>query len=110
MWEPGELLGYQYRFCCNRNKEIDCDNYKTVRAIHTGTFRISQSVPESKQYYRRNNRSSKICRTGTTPPATIPTVSNASIGLTLNLFDYDLDEYLDNRFNNKDYPVSITIL
>ena len=42
-------------------------------------------------------------RTGTTPPATIDTINNASIGLTLNLFDYDLNGSLDSYFNGSSH-------
>ncbi|MBP3896592.1 MAG: fibro-slime domain-containing protein [Mogibacterium sp.] len=52
-------------------------------------------------------------RTGTTHPATIDTVDNKRIGLTLNLFDYDLDNYLDDYFNNYnhgDHPVPANFL
>ena len=34
-----------------------------------------------------------------TPPATIDTINNADIGLSLNLFDYDIDDSLDDYFN-----------
>ena len=77
----------------------DDDNFKTVTAISTGTFRI---------YNRYNHEQYKEirvlpARTGTTPPATIDTIDNASIGLTLNLFDYDLDNYLDDYFNGSSH-------
>ena len=71
------------------------DRFKTVTAINPGTFRI---------YNRYNQRQYKEitvrpARTGTQPPDTIDTINNADIGLTLNLFDYDLDDYLDDYFN-----------
>lgn len=74
----------------------DGSDWKTVRATNTGTFRI---------YNRYNQNEYKDITvlpaiTETTPPGTIETVDNASIGLTLNLFDYDLDGYLDDYFNN----------
>ena len=91
--------------------KYDGDGYKSVRATNPGTFRICH-----KNNWNNGNPDWWNCKTitvlparsegnypGTTPPATIQTVSNASIGLTLNLFDYDLDDYLDNRYNNKDY-------
>ena len=98
--------------------KYDGDDYKSVRATNPGTFRLCHSNNWNNGYTGYTNQyPGKYIRVlparsegnngqpyaGTTPPATIPTVSNASIGLTLNLFDYDLDEYLDNRFNNKDY-------
>ena len=80
------------------------NNYKSVRATNTGTFRIYQNG----NWNNGKNITVLTARSegnyaGTTPPATIDTINNASIGLTLNLFDYDLDDYLDNRFNNRDY-------
>ena len=94
--------------------KYDGDGYKSVRAIDTGTFRICHrndwnngdtGYPGqySGKYITVLPARSEGNYPGTTPPATIDTINNASIGLTLNLFDYDLDDYLDNRFNNKDY-------
>ena len=90
------------------------DNYKSVRATSPGIFRIcykknwnngntGYNGQYNGKYITILPARSEGNYAGTTPPATIETVSNASIGLTLNLFDYDLDDYLDNRFNNKDY-------
>ena len=94
--------------------KYDGDDYKSVRATSPGIFRICHrndwnngSTGRPGQYNGKYitilPARSEGNYAGTTPPATIQTVSNASIGLTLNLFDYDLDDYLDNRFNNKDY-------
>ena len=77
----------------------DDDNFKTVTAISTGTFRIYNRYNQG-QYKEITVRPA---RTGTTPPATIDTINNASIGLTLNLFDYDLDNYLDDYFNGSSH-------
>ena len=95
--------------------KYDGDNYKSVRATNTGTFRICHRNDWNNGNPYRNYKEITILPArsvgnyeGTTPPATIPTVSNASIGLTLNLFDYDLDDYLDNRFNNKDFGDHLT--
>ena len=90
-------------------KHNDQDGYKVVRAIKPGTFRICQSSDwHNGDTGNMNQYPGKYitilpARSGTTPPATIQTVSNSSIGVTLNLFDYDLDDYLDDRFNNYDY-------
>ena len=96
------------------NKINNRDDYKSVRAIAPGTFRLcyrndwnNGNTGYTNQYPGKYitvlAARSEGGYQGTTPPATIPTVSNASIGMTLNLFDYDLDGYLDNRFNNYDY-------
>lgn len=83
----------------------DGSDWKTVTAINTGTFRIYD------RYNQNNYKEIRVlpARTGTKPPSTIETVDNTTIGLTLNLFDYDLDNYLDdyfNNFNHGDNPVS----
>ena len=75
------------------------DNFKTVTAISTGTFRIYN------RYNQNEYREITVlpARTGTTPPGQIETIDNATIGLTLNLFDYDLDNYLDDYFNGSSH-------
>lgn len=94
--------------------KYDGDGYKSVRATSPGTFRICHrndwnngNTGYTNQYPGKYitilPARSEGGYEGTTPPGTIDTIDNASIGLTLNLFDYDLDDYLDNRFNNKDY-------
>ena len=69
--------------------------FKTVTAINTGTFRI-YNVNNQGEY---RDITVLPARTGTPLPNTIDTVNNADIGLTLNLFDYDLDNYLDDYYN-----------
>ena len=97
--------------------KYDGDGYKSVRATNTGSFKLTyvQDTNNPGNWWNNNGKTITVLPArsegdyyGTTPPATIQTVSNASIGMTLNLFDYDLDEYLDNRFNNKDYGNSIS--
>ena len=91
-------------------KHNDQDNYKVVRAVNEGYFRICHKNDWNGG--QTNASGGKIIhvlpkRTGTTPPRELTAedgiISNSSIGLTFNLFDYDLDEYLDDRFNNYDY-------
>ncbi len=87
----------------------DGSNWKTVTAINSGTFRIYNNN------YQGEYKDIRVlpARTGTTPPSTIDTVSNSSIGLKLDLFDYDLDNYLDDYFNNYnhgDNPVGANFL
>ena len=90
----------------HKTAKADYDsNYKTVTALYPGTFRICRSKDWNNgdtgydgQYPGKYIKVLKK-RTGTTPPATIDTIDNSSIGLTLNLFDYDLDNYLDDYFN-----------
>ena len=90
-------------------------DYKVVRAIAPGTFRIShrdhwhngQTGTNYEGKYFTVKAASERPYEG---PSGVLTeadgiVNNADIGLTLNLFDYDLDGYLDNRFNNLDYGV-----
>ena len=77
---------------------------KTVTAIAPGEFRIGNS---SNWGHFNDGNSKRItvlsARTGTTPPNTIQTVDNSSIGLTMNLFDYDLNNYLDDYFNGSSH-------
>ena len=102
-------------------KYNNLDSYKSVRATSPGTFRICHKndwnngdTGYTNQYAgkyitilpARSEGNNGQPYPGTTPPATIETIDNASIGLKLNLFDYDLDDYLDNRFNNQDYGSS----
>ncbi len=98
--------------------KYDGDGYKSVRATSPGTFRICHrndwnngNTGYTNQYPGKYitilPARSEGGYSGTTPPDTIDTINNASIGLTLNLFDYDLDGYLDNRFNNQDYGNSL---
>ena len=109
MWDQANYWVSNIGTVVTETKANNSDNHKTVTAIDTGTFRI----------YNRYNQGDykeitvRAARTGTTPPATINTVDNASIGLTLNLFDYDLDGSLDSYFNNYDHsdnPVSAAFL
>jgi hypothetical protein len=85
MWNHANYWVNNIGSVVTETKANNSDNHKTVTAISTGTFRI----------YNRNNQGQYKeirvlpARTGTTPPATIDTIDNASIGLTLNLFDYD---------------------
>ena len=91
-------------------KHNNQDSYKVVRAVNEGYFRICHKNDWNGG--QTNASGGKIIhvlpeRTGTTPPRTLTEedgiISNSSIGLTFNLFDYDLDEYLDDRFDNYDY-------
>jgi fibro-slime domain-containing protein/LPXTG-motif cell wall-anchored protein len=109
MWHEGHMWVRNIGSVVTETKHNNSDDLKTVTAINTGRFRI---------YNKNNPREYKEitvrpARTGTTPPATIDTIDNASIGLTLNLFDYDLDGSLDSYFNNYnhgDHPVSQVFL
>ena len=82
----------------------DSANFKTVEAIHDGSFIF---VPRANWNNGNpdpgNGKKIQVLpeRSGS-HPATISTVNNADVGISLNLFDYDLDNYLDNRFNNRD--------
>lgn len=94
----------------NGNYGNDGSKWKTVTAKSPGTFRIYNRY---NQYGEYKEITVQAARTGTQVPGTIDTVDNASIGLTLNLFDYDLDGYLDDYFNNFDHgdnPVSAEFL
>ena len=99
MWNQANYWVSSIGSVVTETKANNSDNHKTVTAISTGTFRI----------YNRNNQGQykeitvRPARTGTTPPATIDTIDNASIGLTLNLFDYDLDGSLDSYFNGSSH-------
>ena len=83
-------------------------NYKTIEAINDGDFYLTPS--DNWNYWGTGLDQNKIYkhievrprRTGTTPPAEIETVNNADVGIKLDLFDYDIGGYLDNRFNNRD--------
>ncbi len=83
----------------------DDDNFKTVTALQPGKFRIVHRNDWNNGNPYRNYKEITVlpARTGTTPPATIDTINNASIGLTLNLFDYDLDNYLDDYYNGSSH-------
>ena len=99
MWNHANYWVTNIDSVVTETKANNSDNHKTVTAISTGTFRI---------YNRYNQGQYKEitvlpARTGTTPPATIDTIDNASIGLTLNLFDYDLDGSLDSYFNGSSH-------
>ena len=88
-------------------KHNDNDRYKAVIAKQPGTFNFVTPWDD-------NSNPSRLLKTITilpaslkpglgAQPAPISTVNNASVGITLNLFDYDLDDYLDDRFNNYDF-------
>ena len=93
----------------SETKHNNQDDYKVVRAISPGRFRICSSNNWNNGSTEGTGKIITVlpARTGTTPPRTLTEadgiISNSSIGLTLNLFDYDLDEYLDDRFNNYDF-------
>lgn len=92
------------------NGNNDGSNWKTVTAIRPGKFRIYNRYNEWGDY---KEITVLPAREDTTLPGTIDTVDNASIGLNLNLFDYDLDGYLDdyfNNFNHSNNPVSYDFL
>ena len=109
MWHQANMWVSNIGSTVTETKHNNSDNFKTVTAINPGRFRI---------YNRYNTGEYKEitvlpARTGTTPPATIDTVQNASVGIKLNLFDYDLDNSLDSYFNNYnhgDHPVSAVFL
>ena len=69
------------------------NRYKIVRAQRAGTFTLKDN----------NSNTTKtitvIEKPATTHPATVSTVSNSSIGVNMNMFDYDLDDSLDDYFN-----------
>ena len=89
----------------------DDDNYKTVTALAPGKFRIVHRNDWNNGNPYRNYKEITVlpARSGTTPPATIETINNASIGLKLNLFDYDLDNYLDDYYNGSSHYDSTCI-
>lgn len=106
MWNQANYWVSDINSVVTETKANNSDNHKTVTAINTGTFRIYNRYNPNGEY-----REIRVlpARTGTTPPATIDTINNASIGLTLNLFDYDLNGSLDSYFNgssHNDNPLS----
>lgn len=109
MWHQAHMWVSNIGSVVTETKHNNSDDFKTVTAINTGRFRI---------YNRYNQNEYKEievlpARTGTTPPATIQTVNNASVGIKMDLFDYDLDGSLDSYFNNYnhgDNPVQAVFL
>ena len=83
----------------------DSSNFKTVTALQPGKFRIVHRNDWNGGNPNRNYKEITVlpAREGTTPPATIETIDNATIGLKLNLFDYDLDDYLDDYYNGSSH-------
>ena len=115
MWHQGDMWVTNIGSVVTETKHDNNDNFKTVTAISPGTFRIVHRNDWNNGNPYQNYKEITVlpARTGTTPPATIETVDNASIGLTLNLFDYDLDGSLDSYFNNYnhgDHPVQNAFL
>ncbi|MDO5138288.1 MAG: SpaA isopeptide-forming pilin-related protein, partial [Oscillospiraceae bacterium] len=94
--------------------------FREIRATSTGSFTITapawtEYVGWSQIQHPAESKTITVraARTGTTPPVAIDTVDNASIGLTMHLFDYDLDNSLDsyfNNFNHNDHPVAASFL
>ena len=87
---PGEYVNANG---CVQDTSINNNNtYRELKATSTGYFQIGnkriQVLPE---------------RQGTTPPPTIETIDNASIGITMNLFDYDLNGVLDDYYNSSSH-------
>ena len=78
------------------------DHHKTVTALRPGKFRICHKNDWNNGNPIRNYKEITVLprRTGTNPPSTISTVDNTSIGLQMNLFDYDTEGFLDDYFNN----------
>lgn len=104
MWHQAHMWVSNIGPVVTETKHNNSDDFKTVTAINTGTFRIYN------RYNQNEYREIRVlpARTGTTPPSTIDTVNNASVGIKLDLFDYDLDGSLDSYFNNYnhgDHPV-----
>ena len=104
MWHQADMWVSNIGSIVTETKHNNSDNFKTVTATNPGTFRIYN------RYNQGQYREITVlpARTGTTTPDTIDTIDNASIGLTLNLFDYDIDGSLDSYFNNYshgDHPV-----
>ena len=72
----------------------DNGNYRVVKLNQTGTFTLG------------GRNITVVDRPTDTPPDKVSTVSNNDIGATLNIFDYDLDNYLDDYFNQFNYTLS----
>ena len=102
---------------CVSETKHNSDQYKSVRALRPGTFRITYYGSDRDNDWNNGQTGNwgqyggkyiQVLpeRAGTTPPRVLTAedgiVKNSDIGLTLNLFDYDLDDYLDDRFNNYD--------
>jgi fibro-slime domain-containing protein/LPXTG-motif cell wall-anchored protein len=113
MWNQANYWVTNIGSVVTETKANNSDNHKTVTAIDTGTFKIVyvSNTSNPGKWWNNNGKTITVlpARSGTTPPATIDTIDNASIGLTLNLFDYDTNGYLDSYFNgssHNDNPLS----
>ena len=63
------------------------NRFREVRLERTGRFQIGDRWIEVKE------------KPAGSHPAQVSTVSNSEIGVTMNMFDYDLDDSLDSHFN-----------
>lgn len=91
------------------------NKYKTYEIKKPGTFYFcspndfytwlnNQSRGYPDNWYKKITVLPETSRPGyNQKPDQISTVENASVGIKLNLFDYDKDHVLDDRFNNYDF-------
>ena len=95
----------------SETKHNNRDDYKVVEALTPGTFRMCHRNDWNNGNPVNNVKTIRVLPAREEQDLPHPRVlteadgivSNNSIGLKLNLFDYDLDGYLDDRFNNYDF-------
>lgn len=103
MFNLGDMWVTNNHWIVEETQHEGNSKYKTVEALRPGTFKFTTTNFTEDLKEIEVKAASEKPGLNQNVPSTIETVSNSSIGMTVNLFDYDAGHYLDDRFNNYDY-------